>query len=85
MKKYRSLRDGAMVDAFTLGWDEQPEWFIEALAAGKVVKHNKTWVFYPKDDLVMTADRFDRVIRNDRGVIYPCPDHCFDDFYEELS
>lgn len=82
--KYR--KRPVVIEAFQMGVDYIPDWFMDAVSSGKVVLHGAA-----KDDTsadidtlegTMRANYGDFVIRGIAGEIYPCKPDIFKETYE---
>lgn len=78
-----------VIDAFILG-TEWPDWWADAVTAGKITTHNNDdrWRGGPDYALIKTlegemrAERDDWIIRGVKGEIYPCKPDIFLATYE---
>jgi hypothetical protein len=79
-----------VIDAFKLGHDPMPDWFMDRVSAATITLHGG----HPRDrgsltgasirtlEGVMTADRGDFIIQGVKGEIYPCKPDIFEATYE---
>ena len=90
--KYR--KRPVVIDAFKLGADDMPDWFMDAAADGIVKLNNATKGFYKTANInadiktlegTMHADRGDYIIRGVKGEIYPCKHDIFHQTYESVK
>lgn len=86
--KYR--KKPIVVEAFLLGVDEKPEWFIQAKNKGSI-KEDIDFNFNPFINVetlegVMRADYGkDYIVRGVRGELYPCEKEIFEETYEKVE
>ena len=86
--KYR--KKPIVIEAFLLGVDEEPEWFIQAKNKG-AIKEDIDFNFNPFINVetlegVMRADYGkDYIIRGVRGELYPCEKEIFEETYEKVE
>lgn len=89
MAKYR--KKPVIVEAFQLGVDYIPDWFMDEISLNKVILHGKSSGFQHHNDTnadiktlegIMHADYGDYVIRGIKGEIYPCKPDIFEKTYE---
>lgn len=82
-----------VVEAFRLGHDPMPDWFLDAKAANMVTTHNfdGRWSGGPDYALIrslegeMRANSGDWIIRGVKGELYPCKPDIFDATYEPVE
>lgn len=83
MPRYR--KRPVMIDAFCLGVDPIPDWFMDKVSANQIVLHGA----YGQLDQcqihtlegVMTAQHGDYILRGVAGEIYPCKAEIFTQTY----
>ena len=89
MSKYR--KKPVVIEAFKLGVDYIPDWFIDAVTANEVVLHGTSSGFYHAADTnadIHTLEGWhhanygDYIIRGVKGELYPCKADIFDMTYE---
>lgn len=89
MGKYR--KKPVVIDAFKLGVDNMPDWFMDSVTANKVVLHGTSSGFYHADDTnadIYTLEGWhhanygDYIIRGVKGELYPCKPDIFDMTYD---
>ena len=92
--KYRKLP--VVIDAFRIGIDSIPEWFMDKVTEGSIVlktdappnvhidqrKEYKTWCEIETLEGVMTGDYGDWIIKGVNGELYPCKPDIFAKTYE---
>ena len=92
MPKFR--KKPVVIEAFRLGLDPMPDWFVDARTANKVTTHNEDgrWSGGPDYALIETlegthrANFGDYIIQGVKGELYPCKPDIFAATYEcELS
>lgn len=82
--KYR--KKPVMVEAFQLGVDEMPSWFVDAEKVNKVILHGgRTHADIKTLEGWHHANYGDFIIRGVKGEIYPCKPDIFHLTYEEVS
>jgi hypothetical protein len=87
-----------VIEAFVLGVDDQPDWFVDKVVANEITTHlvNANQYTGPFDDnpiycLIntlegkMKGDYKDYIIQGVKGEIYPCKPDIFKDAYEEAE
>ena len=82
-----------VIEAFKLGSDPMPDWFMDRVSASTIVLHGG----HPRDrdglhsasittlEGLMTANRGDYVIRGVKGEVYPCKPDIFAATYEPVE
>lgn len=89
MAKYR--KKPVVIEAFQLGIDCIPDWFMNKVSNKDVILHGKSCGFNHVDDTnadiktiegVMHADYKDFVIQGINGELYPCKPDIFEKTYE---
>ena len=92
MGKYR--KKPVVIDAFKLGVDNMPDWFMDSVTANKVVLHGTSSGFYHADDTnadIYTLEGWhhanygDYIIRGVKGELYPCKPDIFDMTYDMVD
>ena len=84
-----------VIDAFCLGMDSMPDWFLDARSAD-TLRTFAAGTGNPFDDPlthaeiytlegVMRADRGDYIIRGVKGELYPCKPDIFEATYERAE
>lgn len=78
-----------VIEAFCLGLDHIPDWFMDQVSVNEVILHGK------RNDLryadiktlegTMRANKGDYVIQGVKGEIYPCKPDIFDATYESAE
>ena len=86
--KYR--KKPIVIEAFLLGIDEEPEWFIEAKNNHTVKKdidfNLNVFVNIETLEGVMRADyNKDYIVRGVYGELYPCKKEIFEETYEKVE
>ena len=84
--KYR--KKPIVVDAFKLGVDYIPDWFMDAVTANEVVLHGeygRTNADIHTLEGWIHASYGDYIIRGEAGEIYPCYPPIFRQTYEEVT
>jgi hypothetical protein len=90
--KYR--KKPVVIDAFQLGIDYIPDWFMDAVTANKVILHGTSSGFDHYDDTnadIETLEGWhhanygDYIILGVKGEIYPCKPDIFNMTYEEVD
>lgn len=88
--KYR--KKPVVIEAFRLGIDNIPDWFMDKVTSNDVVLHGTSSGFEHHDDTnadiktlegVMHANFGDFIIKGVKGEIYPCKPDIFYVTYEE--
>lgn len=88
MSKYR--KKPVVIDAFLLGVDDEPEWFMNAKAR-HAVRPNRTGdesnVFYidTLEGWMKACPCKDYIIRGVEGELYPCKADIFEKTYEAVT
>lgn len=89
--KYR--KKPVVIDAFELGTDSMPDWFMDAVTENRIILHGTSRGFYNGNDTnadiktlegLMHADYGDYIIRGVKGEIYPCKPDIFRATYEPV-
>lgn len=82
------------VEAFQLGIDYIPDWFMDKVTTNDIVLHGKSSGFEHQNDInadiktlegIMHANFGDFIIRGVNGEIYPCKPDIFEKTYEEAG
>ena len=82
------------VEAFRLGIDYIPDWFMDKVTTNDIVLHGKSSGFEHYNDTnadiktlegIMHANYGDFIIRGVNGEIYPCKPDIFNKTYEEVK
>lgn len=90
--KYR--KRPVVIEAFQLGVDYIPDWFMDAVTANEVILHGKSSGFDHYDDTnadIHTLEGWhhanfgDYIIRGVKGEIYPCKPDIFNMTYEVVE
>ncbi|MBR6603753.1 MAG: hypothetical protein IKK94_07035 [Clostridia bacterium] len=90
--KYR--KKPVEVEAFRLGIDYVPDWFMDKVTTNNIVLHGKSSGFEHYNDTnadiktlegIMHANYGDFIIRGVNGEIYPCKPDIFNKTYEEVE
>lgn len=82
-----------VIEAFKLGHDPMPDWFMDRLTANDVTIRNLggRWRDGPDYALIQTlegqmrADHGDWIIQGIKGEIYPCKPDVFEVTYEKVD
>lgn len=90
-KQYR--KRPVVVEAFRLGYDDVPDWFMDEVSRGGSVLYRyttedgieKTEAAIKTLEGTMLADHGDYVIKGIQGECYPCKPDIFEATYEEVS
>lgn len=89
--KYR--KKPVVIEAFKLGVDHMPDWFMDAVTENKIILHGTSSGFDHVDDTNadietlegwIHADYGDYIIRGVKGEIYPCKPDIFKMTYEAV-
>lgn len=89
--KYRKLP--IEIEAFRLGIDFIPDWFMDKVSSSEITLHGKSTGFQHYDDTnadiqtlegVMHANYGDYIIKGIQGEIYPCKPEIFKNTYERV-
>jgi hypothetical protein len=92
MTKYR--KKPVVIEAFKLGVDYMPDWFMDAVTANEVILHGSSSGFHHVADTNVDihtlegwhhANYGDYIIRGVKGELYPCKAEIFDMTYEVAS
>ena len=90
--KYR--KKPIVIEAFELGVDNMPDWFMDAVTSNDVILHGKSSGFVHID--ATNADIYtlegwhhanygDYIIRGVKGELYPCKPEIFEMTYEKVG
>ena len=83
-----------VIEAFKLGADPMPDWFMDAVTANDIILHGSSSGFYRCNDTNadiktmegwMHADYGDYIIRGVKGEIYPCKPDVFWQTYDAVN
>lgn len=89
--KYRKIP--IEIEAFRLGIDFIPDWFMDKVSSNEIILHRKLTGFQHYDDTnadiqtlegVMHANYGDYIIKGIQGEIYPCKPEIFKNTYERV-
>lgn len=92
MSRYRKLP--VEVEAFRIGIDYIPDWFMDKVTNNEIILHGKSSGFEHYDDTncdiktlegTMHANYGDYIIKGVNGEIYPCKPEIFEKTYELLE
>ena len=92
MMKYK--KKPVVIEAFKLGADPMPDWFMDAVSENKVILHGTSSGFYHGNDTnadietlegCMHADYGDYIICGVKGEIYPCKPDVFRQTYDVVD
>lgn len=88
MAKYR--KKPVVIDAFFLGLDDEPEWFVEAEAKGVVEVRRffgdaQECKIYTLEGKMGALAGKDYIIRGVNGELYPCKADVFEKTYERVT
>lgn len=90
--KYR--KKPVVIDAFQLGIDYIPDWFMDKVTSNEIILHGTSSGFEHHDDInadittlegVMHANFGDYIIKGVKEEIYPCRADIFEKTYEALK
>lgn len=87
MPRYR--KKPVTIDAFCLGVDPLPNWFLDKVSTNQIVLHgmygqrNQCQIHTPEG--VMTGDHGDWIIQGIQHEIYPCKPAIFQAMYEAVE
>ena len=90
--KYRKIP--IEIEAFRLGIDFIPDWFMDKVSSNEIILHGKSTGFQHYDDTnadiqtlegVMHANYGDYIIKGIQGEIYPCKPEIFKNTYERVE
>lgn len=91
MARYR--KKPVTIEAFQLGIDYIPDWFMDKVTTNEIILHGTSSGFEHHDDTnadirtlegVMHANFGDYVIKGVHGEIYPCKPDIFEETYERV-
>lgn len=86
MAKYR--KKPVVIEAFKLGVDNMPDWFMDRVTINEVVLHNDFVDGTSADIHTLEgwhhASNGDYIIRGVKGELYPCKPDIFEMTYEEV-
>ena len=80
-----------IIEAFRLGIDYIPDWFMDKVTSNKIILHGKSTCFDHYNDTncdintlegIMHANYGDYIIKGVNGEIYPCKPDIFEKTYE---
>lgn len=79
-----------VIEAFKLGHDFMPDWFLDKRTANEITTHNEDGRFRGGPDYAlintlegqMRAENGDYIIKGIKGEIYPCKPDIFEATYE---
>ena len=89
--KYRKIP--IEIEAFRLGIDFIPDWFMDKVSSNEIILHGKSTGFQHYYDTnadiqtlegVMHANYGDYIIKEIQGEIYPCKPEIFKNTYERV-
>lgn len=97
MSKYK--KKPLVIDAFKIGIDYMPDWFIDSVVDGVVTLRTdmpenchmecrndfKTWCEINTLEGVMVGNYGDYIIKGVQGEIYPCKAEIFEETYEAVN
>ena len=76
------------IEAFKLGYEVEPKWFIEKIKSMNVVKESPSGRVVKCNistlEGVMSAEKGDYIIKGVKGEIYPCKSDIFEMTYEKI-
>ena len=90
--KYRKLP--IEIEAFRLGIDYIPDWFMDKVSSNEIMLHGKSSGFEHYDDTTciiktlegnMLGEYGDYIIKGIQGQIYPCKPQIFEKTYEAIK
>ena len=90
--KYR--KKPVVVEAFRLGIDYIPDWFMDKVTTNEIILYGTSSAFYHVPDTnadintlegVMHANYGDYIIKGVNGEIYPCKADIFEKTYEPVK
>lgn len=78
------------IDAFKLGHDYMPDWFLDKRSANEITTHNDDgrprggpdYALIKTLEGTMRAENGDYIIRGIKGEVYPCKPDIFEATYE---
>lgn len=82
------------IEAFQLGIDYIPDWFMDKVTSNDIILHGSSSGFEHHDDInadiktlegTMHADFGDYIIKGIKGEIYPCKPDIFEATYEKID
>ena len=88
------IKKPVVIEAFRIGIDYIPDWFMDRVSDNTIILHGKSNGFEHYDDTncdiqtlegVMHANYGDYIIKGVKGEIYPCKSDIFEETYEILS
>lgn len=83
-----------VVEAFKLGIDYIPDWFMDKVTTNEIILHSSSTGFHHTPDTnadintlegVMHANYGDYIIKGVNGEIYPCKPDIFEKTYEPVK
>ncbi len=88
MSKYR--KKPVVIDAFHLGVDAEPEWFVKAKADGiveaiQVFDERGFYYIHTLEGEMIATRKSDYIIRGVNGELYPCKADIFEKTYEAVT
>lgn len=91
MARYR--KKPVVIDAFRLGGDNMPSWFLDKRDTNEITTHNEDGRYRGGPDYAlintlegqMRAEYGDWIIRGVKGEIYPCKPDIFEATYERAD
>lgn len=92
MARYRKL--SVEIEAFKLGIDYIPDWFMDKISTNEIILHGNSSGFQHYDDTncdiktlegTMHANYGDYIIKCIKGEIYPCKSDIFEKTYKKVS
>lgn len=83
-----------VIEAFQLGIDNMPDWFMDAVTKNDIILHGQSTGFYRANNTnadIKTLEGWhhanygDYVIQGIKGEIYPCKPDIFEKTYEAVT
>lgn len=83
-----------IIDAFRIGIDYIPSWFMDKVSSNDIILYGKSSGFEHYDDTncdiktlegIMHANYGDYIIKGVQGEIYPCKSDIFEETYEKVE
>jgi hypothetical protein len=76
-----------VIDAFKLGYDSEPEWFINELgeSISFISSDGEPYLIIQTLEGKMTAHKGDYIIKGVKGELYPCKTDIFEQTYDKVK
>ena len=73
------------IEAFLLGVDETPDWFIKAMREKIAIINNTHVILYTLEGEMRADPGKDYIIKGIHGELYPCKKEIFEESYEPVE